>query len=43
MICTKRFRPMPSTLPARPMPRASAQVEPYVECLGAELAMQFLL
>ena len=34
---------MPSTLPARPMPRVSAQVEPYVECLGAELAVQFLL
>jgi DNA-binding NarL/FixJ family response regulator len=30
-------------LPARPMPRASAQVAPYVECLGSELAVQFLL
>lgn len=34
---------MPHTLPARPMPRASAQVAPYVECLGAEVAVQFLL
>lgn len=25
------------------MPRASAQVTPYVECLGPELAVQFLL
>ena len=26
-----------ASLPVRPMPRASAQVAPYVECLGAEL------
>lgn len=30
-------------LPARPMPRATAQVEPYVRALGAELAVTFLL
>lgn len=34
---------MTPTFPSRPMPRASAQVAPYVECLGAELAVQFLL
>lgn len=28
---------------ARPMPRATAQVEPYVEVLGAELTVLFLL
>ena len=28
---------------ARPMPRPTAQVEPYVEALGAELAVTFLL
>lgn len=28
---------------ARPMPRATAQVEPYVEVLGAELTVMFLL
>lgn len=28
---------------ARPMPRPTAQVAPYVEALGAELAVQFLL
>ncbi|WP_112310191.1 terminase gpP N-terminus-related DNA-binding protein [Pseudogemmobacter bohemicus] len=31
------------SLPASPMPKASAQVAPFVECLGPELAMQFLL
>ncbi len=30
-------------LPARPMPRTTAQVAPYVECLGHELAVRFLL
>jgi hypothetical protein len=30
-------------LPARPMPRPTAQVEPYVTAMGAELAVQFLL
>ena len=30
-------------LPARPMPRTTAQVAPYVECLGAELTVRFLL
>lgn len=28
---------------ARPMPRPTAQVEPYVKALGAELAVTFLL
>ncbi len=31
------------SLPARPMPRPTAQVEPYVTALGAELAVTFLL
>lgn len=30
-------------LPARPMPRPTAQVEPYVQALGPELAVTFLL
>lgn len=30
-------------LPARPMPKPTAQVAPYVECLGPELAVTFLL
>ena len=32
----------PVNLPARPMPKPTAQVAPYVECLGAELAVTFL-
>lgn len=31
------------TLPARPMPKPTAQVAPYVECLGPDLAVRFLL
>ncbi|MFN3721883.1 MAG: helix-turn-helix domain-containing protein [Paracoccaceae bacterium] len=31
------------TLPARPMPKPTAQVEPYVDAMGAELAVTFLL
>lgn len=31
------------TLPARPMPKPTAQVEPYVEAMGPELAVTFLL
>ncbi len=31
------------TLPARPMPKPTAQVAPYVDCLGPELAVTFLL
>lgn len=31
------------TLPARPMPRVTAQVEPYVKALGPDLAVTFLL
>ena len=31
------------TLPARPMPRPTAQVEPYVRALGPERAVTFLL
>lgn len=31
------------TLPARPMPRITAQVEPYVKALGPDLAVTFLL
>lgn len=30
-------------VPSRPMPRPTAQVQPYVDALGAELAMRFLL
>jgi hypothetical protein len=30
-------------LPAHPMPKPTAQVEPYVTAMGAELAVQFLL
>jgi len=30
-------------LPARPMPKPTAQVEPYFEVLGAELTIDFLL
>ena len=33
----------PSTALARPMPRPTAQVDPFVAVLGAELAVQFLL
>lgn len=33
----------PVKLPTRPMPKPTAQVAPYVECLGAELAVTFLL
>lgn len=31
------------SLPARPMPRPTAQVEPYVRALAPELAVTFLL
>lgn len=31
------------TLPARPMPKPTAQVEPYFEVLGPELTVDFLL
>ena len=31
------------TLPARPMPKPTAQVAPYAEALGAEQAVLFLL
>ena len=31
------------TLPARPMPKPTAQVEPYFEVLGPELTVAFLL
>lgn len=31
------------SLPARPMPRVTAQVDPYVKSLGPELAVTFLL
>jgi len=31
------------TLPARPFPRPPAQIAPYVEILGPELTVQFLL
>ena len=31
------------TAVARPMPRATAQVQPYVDVLGADLTMRFLL
>lgn len=31
------------TLPARPMPKPTAQVEPYFEVLGPELTVEFLL
>jgi hypothetical protein len=31
------------TLPARPMPKPTAQVEPYFEGLGPELTVDFLL
>jgi hypothetical protein len=40
------FRPQRCTrvtLPARPMPNPTAQVAPYVEALGLELAVEFLL
>ncbi|MFN4172150.1 MAG: helix-turn-helix domain-containing protein, partial [Pseudorhodobacter sp.] len=30
-------------LPARPMPRPTAQVQPYVDAMGPELAMKFIL
>lgn len=30
-------------LPARPMPSPPANAAPYVECLGAELALRFFL
>lgn len=33
----------PSTAIARPMPRPTAQVEPYAKALGPELAVTFLL
>ena len=33
----------PATDLARPMPRPTAQVEPFVAVLGAKLAVQFLL
>ncbi len=33
----------PATDLARPMPRLTAQVEPFVTVLGAELSVQFLL
>lgn len=33
----------PCTTLALPMPAPTAQVEPYVEALGAELAVEFLL
>jgi hypothetical protein len=33
----------PQTAIARPMPRPTAQAEPYVDILGPELTMQFLL
>ena len=33
----------PATDLARPMPRPTAQVDPFVTVLGAELAVQFLL
>ncbi len=33
----------PVNLPASPMPKPTAQVAPYVECLGPELAVTFLL
>lgn len=33
----------PPNLPSRPMPRPTAQVELYVEALGAETAVRFLL
>lgn len=35
--------PAAQTAIARPMPRPTAQVEPYFNILGAELTMQFLL
>jgi hypothetical protein len=34
---------LPRHLPARPMPRPTAQVEAYVEALGPDLAVAFLL
>ncbi len=33
----------PSNLPARPLPRPTAQVQPYVDALGIEAAMSFIL
>lgn len=35
--------PQPGTALARPMPKPSAQVQPYVDALGAELAVLFLI
>lgn len=35
--------PTPTNALARPMPRVTAQVEPYVRVLGVDLTMQFLL
>jgi len=35
--------PAAHTAVSRPMPRPTAQVQPYVDVLGVELTMQFLL
>lgn len=35
--------PVPPDALSRPMPRPTAQVAPYVEVMGADMAVQFLL
>jgi hypothetical protein len=37
------MNPKIMTLPARPMPKPTAQVAPFFDVLGAELTVQFLL